>query len=347
LAAASLCLCFYHASSSFCFRGSFFFFAGFTVCHAETVHNAQCVVTCGPLYLPRAQICAVLTKLCSLHACCVAHRLNRSPEVRQTVSSRGCAQLYPRVVFNRLAMRARIACIMQVRTAPDELAKLQARKKGKTAKPISCTFLLATNPPQNRAHPIARCTHPSADTPQRTLRRLPPPWHHRLDSTIARKTLPAMGTSRVPPRGPSARQDPEHSDTAARRCSRRLEVELGAAPVAALRVVADLGVCLKPEPVGHGPVLLGLASKLQLDFQGLVGRLLRQKRKHRVAGSTRTTTEQGGRNVRGLSMGRQKAAYRRCKAIKQLLSRYRPHNMAPAWSSETGRGTPLAKGEIP
>jgi len=65
--------------------------------------------------------------------------------------------------------------------------------------------------------------------------------------------------------------------------------------VAALRVVADLGVCLQPEPVGHGPVLLGLASKFQLDFQGLVGRLLRQQVKHRVAGSTRAKTEQAKR----------------------------------------------------
>lgn len=52
-----------------------------------------------------------------------------------------------------------------------------------------------------------------------------------------------------------------------------LKVQLGAAPVAALGVVANLAVCLQPEPVGHGPVLLRLAGELHLDLQGLVGRL--------------------------------------------------------------------------
>lgn len=54
-----------------------------------------------------------------------------------------------------------------------------------------------------------------------------------------------------------------------------LESELGPAPVAALRVVADLVVRLVPEPLRNLPVLLCLASKLLLDHKRLVGRLLK------------------------------------------------------------------------
>lgn len=54
-----------------------------------------------------------------------------------------------------------------------------------------------------------------------------------------------------------------------------LEAELGAAPVAALGVVADGVVRAHADPIGNGPVLPLLLRQLLLYHEGLVGRHLR------------------------------------------------------------------------
>lgn len=53
----------------------------------------------------------------------------------------------------------------------------------------------------------------------------------------------------------------------------KLEAELGATPVAALVVVADLRIRLHAEPVRHLAILSGLARQLLLDEERLVRRL--------------------------------------------------------------------------
>ena len=54
-----------------------------------------------------------------------------------------------------------------------------------------------------------------------------------------------------------------------------LEAELGAAPVAALGVVADGVVSAHADPIRDGPVLSLLLHQLLLYHEGLVGRDLR------------------------------------------------------------------------
>lgn len=54
--------------------------------------------------------------------------------------------------------------------------------------------------------------------------------------------------------------------------SKALQAQLGAAPVTPLGIVANLVVCAEANPVGDGPVLLGLLGQLLLNLEGLVGR---------------------------------------------------------------------------
>ncbi|GAO50503.1 hypothetical protein G7K_4627-t1 [Saitoella complicata NRRL Y-17804] len=54
---------------------------------------------------------------------------------------------------------------------------------------------------------------------------------------------------------------------------RRLDVQLGAAPVSALGVVLDLVVSPQADPLGDGAVLLSSLGELLLGTESLVGRL--------------------------------------------------------------------------
>lgn len=75
-----------------------------------------------------------------------------------------------------------------------------------------------------------------------------------------------------------------------------LEAELGAAPVAALGVVADGVVSAHPDPVRDGPVLPLLLRQLLLDHESLVGRLNSWEKKiHRlnIPESTRLEIKRG------------------------------------------------------
>lgn len=133
---------------------------------------------------------------------------------------------------------------------------------------MSCAFPLAMNPPPDNAHPHRSC--PSSHT--LLLPRSTAFLDHPRNSTASRAVLTAYGTFVAPSGRP--RKDRVQSATAPpQEGTDSLKVQLGAAPVAALGVVANLAVCLQPEPVGHGPVLLRLAGELHLDLQGLVGRL--------------------------------------------------------------------------
>lgn len=60
-----------------------------------------------------------------------------------------------------------------------------------------------------------------------------------------------------------------------------LESELGAAPVAALGVVADGIVGAHPDPVRDRPVLPLLLRQLLLNHEGLVRRLQIQNNSHK------------------------------------------------------------------
>lgn len=84
------------------------------------------------------------------------------------------------------------------------------------------------------------------------------------------------------PRPTNSRQRPLLHRTQSKESHRRyrnakqsasLEAELGAAPVASLRVVPNLAVCLVPEPRWDLAVLLGLSRQLLLRHERLVGRL--------------------------------------------------------------------------
>ena len=57
-----------------------------------------------------------------------------------------------------------------------------------------------------------------------------------------------------------------------------LEAELGAAPVAALGIVADGVVSAHADPIRDGPVLPLLLRQLLLYHEGLVGRLIERPR---------------------------------------------------------------------
>jgi hypothetical protein len=87
------------------------------------------------------------------------------------------------------------------------------------------------------------------------------------------------------PRGAQARRRPEETSGAVCSGPTRLEAELGAAPVATLRIVADLVVRLVAEPLRDLPVLLCLAGELLLDHERLVSRLRARERPEREGGS--------------------------------------------------------------
>jgi hypothetical protein len=69
-----------------------------------------------------------------------------------------------------------------------------------------------------------------------------------------------------------ARKAPVSPSIGARHLFPRLETELGAAPVPALRIVPDGVVGAHADPVGDGAVLALLLGQLLLDPEGLVGR---------------------------------------------------------------------------
>ena len=149
--------------------------------------------------LPWAQACAgVLTKLWSLHARGVAHRLNHAAQVHQTGSSRGRTQLYPWAIFDRLATSARICLYYKSTNSTGQTGEVASERKGQDSQAYLLHFPSGKEPPTKPRTPkrtmhASKRGHPTANAPPPPATWAPPARQHdRTDDAARDGHLPGV-----------------------------------------------------------------------------------------------------------------------------------------------------------